>query len=116
MDLKTFPKWAIIFGGLRYIIVLITYIKDSDNEFRPALYCSDICSIHHSTFPICSTVLYMTLSAELSQTELLERLVVPVPDAPAALLTSRLLQHRAATASQVRRVSLIAHCLWSMRR
>jgi hypothetical protein len=116
MDLNTFPKWAIVFGGLRYFIVLIVYIKDLGNKLRPALYCSDICSIRNRTFPICSTVLYMTLSAELSQKELLERLMVPVPDAPAALLTSRLLQHRAATASQVRRVSLIAHCLWSMRR
>lgn len=115
MDLNTCPKWAIVFGGLRYFIVLIVYIKDSDDEFRPALYCSDICSIHHRIFPICSTVLYMTLSAELSQMELLERLMVPVPAAPAAILTSRL-RHRAATASQVRRVSLIAHCLWSMRR
>jgi hypothetical protein len=116
MDLNTFPKWAIVFGGLRYFIVLIVYIKDLGDEVRPALYCSDICSIHHRNFPICSTVLSMTLTAELSQMELLERLMVPVPAAPAALPTSRLDQHLAATASQVRRVSLIAHCLWSMRR
>jgi hypothetical protein len=115
MDLNTFPKWAVVFGGLRYFIVLISYIKDSDDEVRPALYCSDICSIHHRIFPICSTVLYMTLTAELSQMVLLERLMVPVLTAPAAILTC-LPHNLAATASQVLRVSLIAHCLWSMRR
>jgi hypothetical protein len=26
MDLNTSPKWAIVFGGLRYFIVLIVYI------------------------------------------------------------------------------------------
>jgi hypothetical protein len=42
------PNWAIIFGGDLYMVLFLHHTKDSDDENRVAIVCSDILSIYHN--------------------------------------------------------------------
>jgi len=67
------PKWAIVFGGIDYFIVLITYVNDASGEDRPILFCSPVLSYNDIEFPLPSLAVYMALAAKLPQSELLAR-------------------------------------------
>ena len=106
MDLNPKPKWAVVFGGQSYTLVLFNYVTDSSNKIRPALFCTEINQIDDRKFPICSVVIYMALAATMSQEDLFSRLKITVPGLPEPVLTRRLSQHLAATAAQVLKVGV----------
>src|SRR5204863_4729789 len=86
-DSQERPRWAVLFGGMRYVVFLFVYVTDDNEKLRPALFCSPVMNINRSEFPICTVTLYMTLtsSQHIEQATLLEKLDIQTPTSPDAL-------------------------------
>ena len=72
-------KWAILYGGAQYVVILHIHLKDSQGEARPFVFVSPPKDYNDPTFPIISAALYMLLSSEMAQETLMEELGIPHP-------------------------------------
>lgn len=73
-------KWAIIYGGVRYVILLHIQVKDLQKVDRPFLFISPPRRYNDLTFPIVSAALYMFLSSTVEQDALMQELGIPYPE------------------------------------
>lgn len=87
MDREDRVRWTMIFSGDIYILFLIAFVLDEDQRPRPVMYCSDVMKIGDPTFNICTILLYMSLTSpeDISQPEILAKLNIDCPAAPAKL-------------------------------
>ncbi|KAG8859816.1 hypothetical protein FRC20_011785 [Serendipita sp. 405] len=101
------PRWAILFGGEDYLLILIVYVKDSHGLDRPFLFCSPIHSIYDAGLPIFSVSIYMALTANIPEDGLLQKLGIQRPTAPEPVLDPLPKTYAEATTTQISKLDVL---------